>query len=148
MVRIVSRKNYWTYFFDKCINSDNYIQIINEFYNKLNFTERVTYYFQQDNAPAHTSHKTGDVLKKYFGNRLIKFPPRSADLTPLDFYLWGHIKQLVYKDNPKTIPELKDSITKAINSVSAETLKKVIYNMKKRAELCIEMKGEHFEHML
>ena len=26
----------------------------------------------------------------------IPWPPRSPDLNPLDFYLWGHLKALVY----------------------------------------------------
>jgi hypothetical protein len=25
-------------------------------------------------------------------------PPRSPDLNPLDFYLWGHLKTLAYAD--------------------------------------------------
>ena len=27
----------------------------------------------------------------------VAWPPRSPDLTLLDFFLWGHIKSLVYK---------------------------------------------------
>jgi len=27
----------------------------------------------------------------------VAWPPRSPDLTPLDYYLWGHMKTLVYE---------------------------------------------------
>ena len=37
-------------------------------------------------------------------------PPRSPDLTPPDFYLWGHLKGRVYRNNPLTIEDLKTVI--------------------------------------
>ncbi|EZA53536.1 hypothetical protein X777_07004, partial [Ooceraea biroi] len=30
----------------------------------------------------------------------ISWPARSPDLTPLDFFLWGHLKNEVYRDIP------------------------------------------------
>ncbi|GFU62557.1 hypothetical protein TNCV_1313931 [Trichonephila clavipes] len=47
-----------------------------------------------------------DLLKDTFGDRLISrfgpvnWPPRSCDLTPLDYFLWGYVKSLVYADKP------------------------------------------------
>ncbi|GFU93114.1 hypothetical protein TNCV_206591 [Trichonephila clavipes] len=41
---------------------------------------------------------TIDLLKNTFGDRLISrfgpvnWPPRSCDLTPLDYFLWGYVK--------------------------------------------------------
>ena len=49
-------------------------------------------------------------LEQFFKDRVIDYPARSPDLTPLIFYLWGQIKQMVYKDNPQSINELKLSI--------------------------------------
>ena len=52
-------------------------------------------WFQQDGAPAHTARETMALLKDCFPHRLISrfsdipWPPRSADLTPCDFSLWG-----------------------------------------------------------
>ncbi|GFX23285.1 uncharacterized protein TNCV_1558841 [Trichonephila clavipes] len=48
------------------------------------------------------------LLKHTFGDRLISrfgpvnWPPRSCDLTPLDYFLWVYIKSLVYADKPQT----------------------------------------------
>ncbi|KMQ84443.1 transposable element tc3 transposase [Lasius niger] len=56
----------------------------------------------QDGAPAHCSIATHNHLQQVFGERWIgrtgpvEWPPRSPDLTPLDFFLWGHLKSLVY----------------------------------------------------
>jgi transposase len=133
-------------FFENAINSEKYIDILQQFYNLLTPEEKN--YFQQDNAPAHTSRATKPHLQNFFESKVWKYPPRSPDLTPLDFYLWGHLKELVYRKNPQTIPELKQSIITAIQEIPQETIKRVFNNMKKRAEACISANGGHFEHIL
>ena len=42
------------------------------------------------------------------------WPPRSCDMTPLDYYLWGAIKYMCYANKPETINALKDNIREAI----------------------------------
>ncbi|GFV16983.1 hypothetical protein TNCV_4282151 [Trichonephila clavipes] len=45
-----------------------------------------------------TARATIDLLKDTFGDRLISrfgpvnWPPRSCDLTPLVYFLWGYVK--------------------------------------------------------
>ncbi|GFU97587.1 hypothetical protein TNCV_3278491 [Trichonephila clavipes] len=59
---------------------------------------------------------TIDLLKDTFGDHLISrfgpvnWPPRSCDLTPLDYFLWGYVKSLVYADKPQTLDHLDDNI--------------------------------------
>ena len=51
--------------------------------------------FQQDGAPPHWGMIVRDFLNETFPNRWIgrngptPWPPRSPDITPLDFFLWG-----------------------------------------------------------
>ena len=58
-------------------------------------------WFQQDGATAHTAGAARNWLRDRFGQRLISrgaehsWPARSPDLTPLDFFLWGHLKSEV-----------------------------------------------------
>ncbi|GFW80994.1 uncharacterized protein TNCV_4803621 [Trichonephila clavipes] len=33
----------------------------------------------------------------------VNWPPRSCDLTPLDYFLWGYVKSLVYADKPQRL---------------------------------------------
>ena len=60
-------------------------------------------YFQHDGAPPHYTWRVREHLNKSFSNRWlgrggpVAWPPRSPDLTPLDYYLWGHMKTLVYE---------------------------------------------------
>ena len=55
-------------------------------------------WFPQDGATCHTARATMDLLRGEFGDHLISrsgpfnWPPRSCDLTPLDYFLWGHVK--------------------------------------------------------
>ncbi|GFX09905.1 putative LOC100569746 [Trichonephila clavipes] len=89
-------------------------------------------WFQQDGATCHTARATIDLLKDTFGDRLISrfgpvnWPPRSCDLTPLDYFLWGYVKSLVYADKPQTLDHLEDNIPRVIADIRLEIKEKVI----------------------
>ncbi|GFW70764.1 uncharacterized protein TNCV_2923191 [Trichonephila clavipes] len=89
-------------------------------------------WFQQYGATCHTARATIDLLKDTFGDRLIsRFgpvnrPPRSCDLTPLDYFLWGYVKSLVYADKPQTLDHLEDNIHRVITDIRSQMLEKVI----------------------
>ena len=77
--------------------------------------------FMQDGAPPHICLCVKDVLKNHFSEeRIISrhfrnlWPPRSPDLNPCDFWLWGYLKQCVGRENPRTLPDLKDSISRCV----------------------------------
>ena len=80
-------------------------------------------WFQKDGTMCHTANATIDVLRKQFDekiisrNRPVKWPPRSCDLTPLDYFIWGYVKSLVYVDKPETIAVLKANITRTITDI-------------------------------
>ena len=57
---------------------------------------------------------------------LIHWPPRSPDLTPMDFYFWGHIKNKVYKTRPQSVEQLCERIRQACLEVTAQELRRVI----------------------
>ena len=66
-------------------------------------------YLQQDGATCHTSGEAIGLLREKFPGRMISrksdynWPPRSCDLTPLDFFLWGYMKDKVYGYAPQSI---------------------------------------------
>jgi len=76
------------------------------------------------------------------------WPPRSPDLTPTDFLLWGLLKGKVYKNTPHTIEQLKDAIHQEIQAVNVDTLGKVFQNFKKRIQVCLDVKIDQFQHRL
>ncbi|GFU68138.1 uncharacterized protein TNCV_248021 [Trichonephila clavipes] len=92
------------------VNVDRYTAMItNCFIPELNNHDVQELWFQQDGATFHTVRATIDLLKDTFGDRLISrfgpvnWPPRSCDLTPLDYFLWDYVKSLVYADKPQTL---------------------------------------------
>ncbi|GFU94371.1 hypothetical protein TNCV_1731681 [Trichonephila clavipes] len=54
----------------------------------------------------------------------MNWPPRSCDLTPLDYFLWGYVKSLVYADKPQTLDHLEDSIRRVIADIRPQMLEK------------------------
>ncbi|GFW19177.1 transposable element Tc3 transposase [Trichonephila clavipes] len=90
--------------------------------------------FQQDDATCHTARTTIDLLKDTLGDRLISrfgpvnWPSRSCDFTPLDYFLWGYVKSLVYADKPQTLDHLEDNIRRVIADIRSQMLEKVIEN--------------------
>ena len=59
-------------------------------------------YFPHDGAPPHYTWHVREYLNESFPNCWlghggpVAWPPRSPQLKPLDYYLWGHMKTLVY----------------------------------------------------
>ena len=108
-------------------------------------------YFQQDGATAHTARHSMELLKQVFGNRIISkgvYPPRSPDLSPPDYFLWGACKSVVYKNTPKSIDDLKAAIREYFASITQDTLLKVFENKLRRVALCQANKERHFQHLL
>ncbi|GFU19281.1 uncharacterized protein TNCV_1087601 [Trichonephila clavipes] len=97
-------------------------------------------WFQQDGATCHTARATIDLLKDTFGDHLISrfgpvnWPPRSCDLTPLDYFLWGYAKSLVYADKPQSLDPLEDKIRRVIADIRPQMLEKVIENWTSRLD--------------
>ena len=85
-------------------------------------------WFQQDVATCHKAEAILDVMRSVFEYRIISrradvvWPPRSCDLKPLDYYLWGAVKDKCYTDKPETIDALKDNIREAIGEIQLQTI--------------------------
>ncbi|GFW20019.1 histone-lysine N-methyltransferase SETMAR [Trichonephila clavipes] len=111
-------------------------------------------WFQQDGATCHTARATIDLLKDTFGDRLISrfgpvnWPPRSCDLTPLDYFLWGYVKSLVYADKPQTLDHLEDNIRRVIADIRPQMLEKVIENWTSRLDYIRARRGSHMPEII
>ena len=55
-------------------------------------------------------------------------------LIPLDYYLWGVVKDKCYADKPETIDALKDNICEAIGEILLHTIDNVLKNWTDRAD--------------
>ncbi|GFX91331.1 transposable element Tc3 transposase [Trichonephila clavipes] len=132
------------------VNGDRYRALITNFFiPELRKQDVQELWFQQDGATCHTARATIDLLKDTFGDRLISrfgpvnWPPRSCDLTPLDYFLWGYVKSLVYADKPQTLDHLKDNIRRVIADIRPQMLEKVIENGTSRLDCIRASRGSH-----
>ncbi|GFV38192.1 uncharacterized protein TNCV_710151 [Trichonephila clavipes] len=130
------------------VNGDQYRAMITNFFiPELNNHDVQELGFQQDGATCHTARGTIDLLKDTFSDRLISrfgpvnWPPRSCDLTPLDYFLLGYVKSLVYADKPQTHGHLANNIRRVIADIRPQMLEKVIENWTSRFDYIRASRG-------
>ncbi|GFT00060.1 histone-lysine N-methyltransferase SETMAR [Trichonephila clavipes] len=138
--------SYDVMFVENKINGDRYrATITNFFIPELNNHDVQELWFQQDGATCHTARATIDLLKDTFGDRLISrfgpvnLPPRSCDLTPLDYFLWGYVKSLVYADKPQTLDHLEDNTLRVIADIRSQMLEKFFFGKSENASQVAEI---------
>ena len=123
----------------------------NEFVDQLDDDELRNGYFQQDGATCHTSNESMTEIESFFDYRIISkalWPPRSPDLSPPYFFLWGALKGKAYANKPRAIQELESNIRREIAAISEDVLQATFANMNCRVQLCLDSGGEHFQHLL
>ena len=102
----------------------------------------------------HTAEASVDVLHSVFEDRIISrrvdvvWPPRSCDLTPLDYYVWDAVKDKCYADKPETIDALKDNIREAIGKIRLHTIHNVLTNWTDRVGYCMASRGSHLNEII
>ena len=107
--------------------------------------------FQQDGAPCHFTRAVRNYLDEELPGRWIgrggpfEWAPRSPDLTPLDFSIWGYLKEMVYSAPVSCVSELKQRIVEEVQKISTDTLEKIFENAKARIEACAMAGGGHIE---
>jgi hypothetical protein len=109
-------------------------------------------WYMRDGAPAHFSRAVRDVLSNTHQYRCIGRggftvrPPRPPDFNPLDFYLWGHVKTLVYSDSVDNEKAAHHRIVDAWQTI--RNFEHMWRSMMRRVEACIESHGGHFKDLL
>ncbi|KAJ8911564.1 hypothetical protein NQ315_007945 [Exocentrus adspersus] len=108
-------------------------------------------WLQLDGAPAHFSVTVRHHLNEHFPNAWIgrqeptAWPPRSADLTPMDYFLWGVVKSNVYRVPAATREDMVERIQQSFQRISPLVLSNVRRSFRREAELCSTENGHHFE---
>ena len=76
--------------------------------------------------------------------------PRSPDLTPLDYYLWGHMKTLVYETKVDSKTAMCYRILAAADHIrnQPDITACATQSLLMCAENCIATGGGHFEQLM
>ena len=70
-------------------------------------------------------------------------------MTPLDYYLWGGVKDKCYAERPKTIDASKDNIRhEATGEIQLHTIDNVPKNWTDRVGYCMASRGSHLNEIV
>lgn len=134
------------------VNSARYMRMLNTFLRpqlRRRRLDMANVYFQQDGATAHTARDSMRLVQRMFPGKVISrfgdipWPPRSPDLSPCDFFLWGHLKAQVYTHQPRSLIELKEAIKEEVAAIDNALLTRVKDDFQARLEKCIQENGHH-----
>lgn len=113
-------------------------------------------WFQQDGAPSHTASSAINYLSQKFPGKLISkkgsitWPPRSPDLTNMDFFFWGYVKHAIWNvprdQQPSTINELKQCIEREFQRVPVAFVRNSFDGMIRRCRKCVNRRGRTFSN--
>jgi hypothetical protein len=113
--------------------------------------EEQDYWFQQDGATARTANSTilllHSVCSDHFSSSnswSFRFP----NLTTLDFYHWGFLKENINKNSLHIFEELTQNIQLCISSIMEESVHWVASNMRKGLNACIAERIRYFKHFI
>ncbi|GBM85101.1 hypothetical protein AVEN_135880-1 [Araneus ventricosus] len=117
-------------FYELNLTGQRYLEllqdVIADFVDNISLHHLINVWFQHDCAPPHKISKVKQYLMETFQNQVIggfvERPPRSPDLTPLNFFFWD-IKGQVYANPPPTWQDLRQRITDACASVTPALLR-------------------------
>lgn len=157
---ILNNRLFGVHFLDNRMNAENYLQFLNniliESLDDMPLDIRIRLWYQQDGAPPHNGRHITEWLTTHFRNQWIgnrgpvSWPPRSPDLNPLDFYFWGHLKQLVYSEEITSINHLRQRINDSVADIldNNNFMARINATFIRRVHACIRAQGGHFEHIL
>jgi len=145
------------YFFNNPLNGDVYADFLNnilgQMLEEIPLQTRGRMWLQQDGCPAHYSLVARRAANQLFPNRWIgrgghvEWPARSPDLTPMDFFFWGRLKDIVYVQRPTTKNDMMQRIRDACQLISGEEILRATDSVRQRLQNCIDQNGRHFEQV-
>jgi len=144
------------FFFEGNVTSEKYFRMLNDsIIPQLEaHSDFRTMIWQQDGAPPHYGQIVRDYLDDTFvqwiGRRgTVEWPPRSPDLTPCDFSLWGIMKDRVYAQNPRDLDHLKSLIEEQFRCLNddIELCQSICRSVADRCQMCMDAQGKQFEHL-
>jgi len=67
----------------------------------------------------------------------VEWPARSPDLSPCDVFLWGYLKEKVFKHRPRSLADLKERIQQEIDYIPPELTRRVMKSFRERLQQCV-----------
>lgn len=146
------------YFYDDNLNGDKYVNILrqmeHDFLDNLPLARRRQIFFHNDGAPPHNSAAVCQYLTNTYDDRWMgnngpfKWPARSPDLNPLDFFLWGYIKNQIYSNEWENKEIMKNRVQEILQTIPEDMIFRSTQHLLQRVEACLNRNGGIFENSL
>ena len=140
------------YLFEESVNGENYLELLQG--DAVSAIPR-NKLFMQDGAPAHFAIEVREFLDKRFNRWIgrsgtVAWPPRSPDLTPCDFSLWGLMKDDLRSQQFEDNHQLEDAIRQKFSEINndKDLCRRICRSVLDRCRMCITANGGHFEHLM
>ena len=127
------------------VNKEYYVKVLREFSKRFlgkrpAFLKSGLWHSHEDNALVHNSILVTDYLTK-MGIKTVPHRPYSPDLAPCDFWLFPKLRGCCYE----TIEELKEAVTKVIDTLTQEDFHGAFQKLLERYNKCIAAGEDYFE---
>ena len=131
------------------VNKEYYVEVLSEFRKRFlkkrpALLKSGQWHFHQDNAPVHNCILVTDYLTK-MGIKTVPYPPYSPDLAPCGFWLFPKPKEKLRGCRYETIEEMKEAVTKVIDTLTQEDFHGAFQKLLERYNKCIAAGGDYFE---
>ena len=125
------------------------VYVVKNYCRHINYKQITDNWHDEFETPPPSKSSMFSLVNKFetrgtFPNRWIgrqgpiEWPARSPELTPPDFYLWGLLKNKVFAHKPRTIDELRQSISQECINIQPELCQKVVGSVMQRFHDCIQ----------
>ena len=126
-----------------------------DYLDNLPLADHRNLFYQHDGAPPHRGHLVNNHLQNLFHDQWMAnngphlWPPRSPDLSVLDFFFWGTVKNKVYNTAVTTIEDCMRRVRTAVEDLNPQSIRRATHEqLLLRCEKCLEVEGHQFEHLL
>ena len=131
------------------VNKEYYVEVLREFMKRFGRKRPALFksgqwYLHQDNALVHNSILITEYLTK-IGIKTVPQPPYSPDLALCDFWLFPKVKEKFRGCHYETIEEMKEAVTKIIDTLTQEDFAGDFQKLMERCNKCIGAGGDYFE---
>ncbi|KAJ4430123.1 hypothetical protein ANN_22333 [Periplaneta americana] len=86
--------------------------------------------------------------QRWIGRNRIEWPARSPDLSLLDFFLWCHLKSVMYRERLNNLEDLEHRIMEVVHDIPKAWLNHSLNGFYDRLAHCQAAEGYQFEHRI
>lgn len=124
------------------VNALTYCDVLHEFFTAAKLPAHS--WFQQDNAPAHRSWMTSQLLED-MDVRILPWPARSPDLNPIE-HVWDILGRRMQHHACQNLNQLFEALKEEWHSIPQEDLDGLIWSMPRRVGGVISERGGHTKY--